>query len=462
MLYIKRLVFYFCIFFVLNGIAKNKAKKDATDDFYLSLKVAKWKLNNGLTVLFHEDHSSPLIAYQTWFRVGSKDEEVNFSGIAHLFEHMMFKGTKTYSGHEFEQILQSNGITNNAFTSNDYTAYVETLPNDKLETIMKLESDRMVNLALTENTLKSEREVVKEERRMRTDNSPESIFRELIFANAFAESSYSWPIVGYMKDLDQISINKIKYFYKQFYAPNNAILLIVGDANKKNVKYLVNKYYAPLAHQKIIRPSFSIAPTIPNSQITLVKAVQDKTLVWFYRAPKSGEKDNYALDLMAIILGEGESSRLNKDLVYQQQKAFQVSVSNYNLLHSGLIRIRVTTPLNIRTEEIETVLDNHIKNLQTNKVSSQELQKAKMNIISDAVSAIKTLSGKAHSLALSELFFEDYTKFFTDISLYKKVTKDDILTVAKKYLTKENMRQAYLTPELIKAPIEENKQEKTK
>jgi zinc protease len=213
--------------------------------------VEKFKLANGLTVLLNEDHSAPIISYHTWFRVGSKNEEVGYTGIAHLFEHMMFKGAKRYTGEQFDRVLQANGGVNNAFTTHDYTGYYETLPGSKLELVADIEADRMENLQITPENLTSERDVVKEERRFRVDNNPGGVLREALYGTAFKVHPYRWPVIGYMEDISRIDVAKANEFYRTYYAPNNAVLVISGDFDKAEAKRIVEKYYGAIKSQEI-------------------------------------------------------------------------------------------------------------------------------------------------------------------------------------------------------------------
>ena len=237
------LVFIFVQFY--SGLCFSATDKKVENQLQLKLDVEKYSLKNGLNVLLYEDHSVPLVSYHTWFRVGSKNEKPGLTGMAHLFEHMMFKGTAKFPAEKFDQILQSNGAVNNAFTSNDYTGYYIDAPSDKLEVLMDLESDRMTHLAVTELNLKSEREVVKEERRMRTENSVQGTLFELIFGVVFKVHPYRWPVVGWMEDLNRMKVGDCIAFYEKFYAPNNATLVIAGDISISKTKELVEKYPFP-------------------------------------------------------------------------------------------------------------------------------------------------------------------------------------------------------------------------
>lgn len=208
--------------------------------------VEKYQLSNGLTVLLHEDHSAPIISIHQWFRVGSANEHPGRTGIAHFFEHLMFKGTPKYPNRELDRQIQANGGTNNAFTTRDYTGYYENMPSGKLELILDIESDRMRNLGFDEKEIKNEREVVKEERRYRVENNVYGYLHENVFETVFRVHPYRWPVIGYMRDLNATSIDDLKEFYRVFYAPNNAVLVITGDFKSSQAKSLIEKYYAKI------------------------------------------------------------------------------------------------------------------------------------------------------------------------------------------------------------------------
>ena len=397
--------------------------------------VEKYKLENGLTVIVHEDHSSPLVSYHTWFRVGSKDEEKGFTGIAHLFEHMMFKGAKRYSGEEFDRTLQANGAVNNAFTSHDFTGYYENLPSAKLELVMDIESDRMENLQINDAHLQSEREVVKEERRFRVDNNPTGVLRELLYGTAYKVHPYQWPVIGYMDDLNRITLQKANEFYRTYYAPNNAVLVIAGDVNPASVKKLVEKYYGRLKAQTIpnkTRPTEPAQHGIRSYEIA--KDVQSLQFAIAYHVPKSGSDEAYALDLLGNILGFGTSSRLHQRLVYKEQIAASVSVSNYTLMDSGFFQIFITLKPGANYAAAQKAIYGEMWRPANLVIKEAELEKAKNQVMKGYVDSLKTVHGKAEALAMNEIVFGDYERLFKDLDRYNRVTADQIKKAAKKYL----------------------------
>lgn len=413
----------------------------------IRFKVEKFKLPNGLTVLLHENHSAPIISYQTWFRVGSKNEEPGFTGIAHLFEHMMFKGAKRYSGEQFDTILQANGATNNAFTTNDYTGYYEDLPSSKLELVMDIESDRMENLQITKEHLDSEREVVKEERRYRVDNNPTGILREGLYGAAFRVHPYRWPVIGYMQDLGNITVEKANEFFKTYYAPNNAVVSISGDFDSAEAKKLISKYYGDLKSQPIPDKPRPTEPDqlSPRSQF-LSRPVQNVTFTIAYHTPKAGSDEAYALDLLANILGNGPSSRLYQRLVYKDQQATSAMTFNSTHQDAGLFQIFVSMKPGGNFAAAQRAVYGEMWRPRNLLVSDEELQKAKNQVMKGYVDSLKTVHGKAETLALNEVLFGDYEMLFKDLDRYNKVTAEQIRAVAKKYLSPEKSTLVVLRP----------------
>lgn len=409
--------------------------------------VEKYKLANGLTVLLHEDHSVPLISYQTWFRVGSKNEQKGLTGMAHLFEHMMFRGAKRYTGEQFDTMLQANGAQNNAFTTNDYTGYYENLPSAKLELIMDLESDRMENLKINAENLKAEREVVKEERRMRVDNNPGGQLREALFDKAFTISPYHWPVIGYMPDLDNVTVENAQVFHRTYYAPNNATLVIAGDFDSAQVKKWVEKYYGAIKSQPIPAQEFKQEPEqkTPRSEF-ISQQVQATQFVLAYHTPKTGTDESYALDLLANILGYGDSSRLHQRLVYQDQVAASVGAYNQTLQLDGLFQIYINLKPGADFKKAERSALGVIWRPRKMMVSDDELQKAKNQVMKGYVDGLKTIHGRAEALALNETIYGDYEMLFKDLDRYNAITAKQVRDVALKYLAPEKMTLVVLKP----------------
>ncbi len=429
--------------------AENESPAPSSGDIGSQIRfpVEKYKLANGLTVLLVEDHTAPLVSYHTWFRVGSKYEEPGFTGIAHLFEHMMFKGAKRYQGGQLETILQANGATNNAFTTHDYTGYYENLPSAKLELVMDIESDRMENLQITPENLASEKDVVKEERRYRVDNNPNGVLNEALFSTVFRVHPYRWPVIGYMDDISNITLEKAQEFYKTYYAPNNAVIVIAGDINPSDSKKLIEKYYGrlkPAVFPTKVLPE-KPAQTATRSQF-LNKDVQNTTFAIAYHTPKAGTDDSYALDLLANVMGRSPSSRLYKRLVYKDQTASGAATYNETLQDSGLFEALVSLKPGASFDKSQRAVYGEIWRPRNLLVGSDELESAKMQTMKSYVDSLKTIYGKASALALNEILFSDYEQLFRDLERYAKVTPEQIKVVAQKYLDPSQSSLVVLQP----------------
>lgn len=401
----------------------------------IQFPVEKYTLKNGLTVLLAEDHSVPMISYHTWYRVGSRDEGPGVTGAAHMLEHMMFKGAKKYSGKEFDQILHENGIVNNAFTSYDYTGFYENLPSSKLELIMDMEVDRMRNLALSEQDLKSELQVVGEERRWRVDNNPSGLLREMVMGTLFKVHPYTWPVIGYMKDIQSYTPEKLRKFYDTFYVPNNAVLVLSGDFESQKAKDLIEKYYGQLPARPLPERKFPVEPEPQKMQRKVLPwEVQTRTFLVSYKGVAAGTEDSYALDLAASILGGGQSSRLHKKLVYETQIA--TSAGSYNMTNAdpGAFMLMVTMKPGLKTTQAEKIISSEIEKLKNKLVGDDELQKVKNQAMMDYVNGLTTIDGKAQALAINEIIFGDYGRLFSDLERYNQVTAADIQRVVKTYL----------------------------
>jgi zinc protease len=413
----------------------------------IQFPVEKYTLKNGLTVLLAEDHSVPMISYHTWYRVGSRDESPGVTGAAHMLEHMMFKGAKKYSGKQFDQILHENGIVNNAFTSSDYTGFYENLPSSKLELIMDMEVDRMRDLALKPEDLKSELQVVGEERRWRIDNNPGGLLRELVMGTLFKVHPYTWPTIGYMKDIQAYTVDKLRKFYDTFYVPNNAVLVLSGDFDSQKAKVLIEKYYGQLQARPLPERKYPVEPeaTAPQKKV-LPWDVQTQSLLVAYKGVASGTPDSFALDLAAGVLGGGRSSRIHKKLVYQQQISSGVNAFNMTNADPGAFMVMATMKPGVGAQGAEKVILSEVEKLQKNLISASELQKVKNQTMMDYMEGLTTIDGKAQSLAINEIIFNDYSHLFSDLEKYNAVTSQDIQNVAKKYLQPQKRVVGLLEP----------------
>ena len=417
-------------FGALAGIRRKESPKSIKLDF----DVERVTLSNGMVFLLHSQKSIPLISFHTWFRVGAKDELPGESGLAHMFEHMMFKGTPRYPNKDFDRILQANGIINNAFTNQDYTGYYEILPSSKLDLIMDMESDRLQNLQIVDEEFQKEREVVKEERRMRYDNNPGGMGWEKLNSLIFQDSKYGWPVIGTMKEINEFDVDKLRRFYKKWYIPFNAVVVIVGDFDIATTKKLINRYYGDLkSAPRPVRQALVFQGPAKRMEDVVPFPVNSPELMWAVRTLKSGMDEAYALDLLSTILGQGKSSHLFQDLVYQKQVALSAESGHYTLQNSGIFFIQSVAKPGITAKQLKAMLEAEIEKVLQTNIKEDELIKAKNMVLSEYVESLKTNDGKAKLLAMNEVLFGDYKEFFRDIDRYLKVTLDDIKR-AKNYL----------------------------
>lgn len=414
----------------------------------VQLKVEKYQLPNGLTVLLHQDHAIPMVSYHTWYKVGSRDESKGVTGAAHMLEHMMFKGAQKYSGKDFDHILHRNGITNNAFTSWDYTGFYQNLPSDKLELMMDLEVDRMRFLKIDPQDLKSELQVVAEERRWRIDNNPQGLMRETLFSKMFQGSPYSWPVIGFMEDIQAYSSDKLRFFYDTYYVPNNAVLVLAGDFDLTQAKRWIEKYYGALPKKEIPPRTYSRPTELRGSEkIILKKKVQSQQMMLAYSSVDAHHPDAPALEVAAYILGGGLSSRLYKKLVYEIQSVSSVSAFQLSNDASGLFAFSAALRPQVRLDQVQKQIHKEVEELVAKGVTEAELTKAKNQIMKEFVDGLMTLDGRARTLAANEILFGDYRRMFDDLNRYQTVSAEDVRRVLKQFVKLDKELMVALVPE---------------
>ncbi len=398
-------------------------------------KVDKYNLENGMTVLLHEDNRLPMYSLHLWYEIGSSDEDPNKTGLAHFFEHLMFKGTKKYKEGVYDSTIENNGGINNAFTTREHTGYYVQMPSGTLEKILELEADRMVNLELTEDKINREREVVKEERRMRTENSPSGLAFESLFLNTYFQNSYKWPVIGSMKHLENSNIQDFKKFYKNYYAPNNAILVIVGAFKTSKAKKWIKKYFGRNKPKRISRKTDATKVVMKNGlNIKIKKPVKSTIITISLPGTSIYSNDTYALDLLGLVLADGTSSRLHKGLVEEKKYNLNVSHWNFKPPRKGLLLFFNTLRPGVSSSKMKLAFKDILAKTAKEGVTLEELNAAKKRMKVSAVNRYKTLNGKAIGLALNELLFKDYKRLFTHTHKYQKISLKKINEVAKKYL----------------------------
>src|SRR5262252_5622761 len=409
--------------------------------------VERYTLDNGLTVLLHEDHTVPVVCFWQWYKVGSRNERQGITGLSHFFEHMMFNGSKNVAPKEYDKRLESRGAYSNAFTTRDMTAYYEEGGKESLETMLQLDSDRMRELSLLPDMLKSEIEVVREERRFRTDNSVPGLLDEALYATAFEASPYHWPVVGWMKDLERITRDEMVAYFRTYYAPNNCILVLVGDFDPKDAKAKIAQYFASIPSQTPPAPPVNSEPEQNGERVANVRYPSETVSIDVgYKAPSVASDDIWTLDVLSDILSGGESSRLHQALVYDQQIALSASASFRAGLEPGLFEFYVEMKPGHTADEAQKALYAEIQRLVTDGPTERELQKARNQAESGFISALKTNNGAGQALAYFEHVHGDYKKFFTAIDKYRAVTAADCRRVAQQVFDPTKRTAAVLVP----------------
>jgi zinc protease len=410
-------------------------------------QVFETVLPNGLKVILLENHKAPLVTFQVWYRVGSRNEPWGKTGISHVLEHMMFKGTWKIGPEEFSRIVQENGGNDNAFTSRDYTAYFQNLSSDRIQVSLDLESDRMQNLLLREEDFRTERMVVMEERRLRTEDHPTGVLVEQLQASAFQVHPYRWPIIGWMEDLKRLTLDDLKEYYKTYYNPSNAFLVVVGDFKKEELLPRIEKAFG--SHSKGVVPNQERdkeTSQMGERRIFVKKEAQLPTILMAYHVPNLRDPDSYVLEVIATLLSGGKSSRLYQNLVREKRLVLSADADYSLLSHDPFLLYLSAEPLpNKETAEVEKALDQEIERLQKEWVSERELEKVKNQMEASFVFGQDSIFYQAMVLAQHEIAFswraiDDYLPFI------RKVTPEDIQRVAKKYLISDNRTVGILIP----------------
>jgi len=438
----------------------------------VSAQVYKYELNNGLKLLVKEDHRAPVVVTQIWYKVGSSYEHDGITGISHALEHMMFKGTEKYPTGEFSRIISENGGRDNAFTGPDYTSYFQTLEKSRLSISFELEADRMRYLKLSDEEFIKEIEVVKEERRWRTEDNPQSFLYEAVRATAFQTSPYRFPVIGWMQDLDNMTINDLKEWYKNWYAPNNATVVVVGDVDPNDVYALAYEYFGPLSSEESITAKKQIeVPQQGTKRITVKRPAELPTIIMAYKTPviKPNKQDNneydwepYALEVLAGILDGGNSARISSRLVRGNEVAATASAS-YQIASrlDNLFTLSGTPTPDKSIQELEVAFRNEILNLQTYLVSDEELHRVKAQVISSDVYEKDSIFYQAMIIGILETVGLSWDLADKYVERIKAVTNEQVLLVAKKYLTDDRLTIADLYPLPIKDNSTNTRQIKT-
>lgn len=405
------------------------------------LDIRERTLKNGLRVVSLQDNASPTVTVQVWFNVGSKNDPAGRNGFAHLFEHLMFKSTKNLKSEQMDRLTEDVGGFNNAFTSDDVTAYHEVIPSNYLETLLWAEAERLSNLNVDEANFKSERAVVQEEFRQSVLAQPYGRFYEAIQKLSYTTHPYKRTTIGTIEDLETASLADVINFHKTFYRPDNATLIVVGDFEQKQLDNWVDKYF-----NKIEKPENSIprvkeiepARTAEKRQIIKAPNVPLPAVAITYLAPESKSKDIPALKVAAAILSNGESSRLYQELVYKQQVAQEASFNVDERVDKGLLYFTATMASGKTPETGEKSLLAELKKMQDALVSTKELEKAKNVIVANTLRELETVNGKAYAIGNGVVYQNNPNYVNTEIKQLQAVTAGDVQRVMKQYFNDNN------------------------
>lgn len=401
----------------------------------------EYDLTNGLHVILHQDNSAPVVTTSVMYHVGAKDEDPQKTGFAHFFEHLLFEGTENIGRGEWFKIVSSNGGQNNANTTQDRTYYYEVFPSNNLELGLWLESERLMHPIINQIGVDTQKEVVQEERRMRYDNSPYGRWQEQMGINLYKKHPYRWQTIGSLEHLASASLDDFKNFNKTFYVPNNAVLVVAGDINITETKKMVQDYFGPIPKgDKIPRNTIEedpITQTIkasyqdPNIQIPAIFAG--------YRTPKNTAREAYVLDMISTYLSSGKSSKLYKKLVDEEKKAVQVFAFNISQEDYGSYVIGALPLGDNSLPDLLAEIDEEIVKLQTDLISERDYQKIQNKFENQFVNSNSSIEGIANSLARYYLLYDDTELINNEIDIYRSITREEIRTVANKYL-KPNQR----------------------
>jgi zinc protease len=414
--------------------------------------VHETTLSNGMKVIVKPDHRAPVVVSQVWYRVGSSYEPDGLTGISHVLEHMMFKGTEALGPGEFSRTISALGGNENAFTGRDYTAYFETLAVEHLETALKLEADRMANLVLDNEEFLKEIEVVKEERRLRTDDRPSGKVFEQFSAVAWRSSPYRNPVIGWMNDLEHMTVDDLADWYKRYYAPNNAILVVVGDVEPAEVVALAERHFGPLPAAEILPLKPAAEPEQRGETRVIVRAPAKQPYVLMgYKTPVVGHAQEdwepYALYVLSSVLDGGESARLSRELVRGSAVAASAGAdySTYSRLKDKFLLS--ATPTDEHTvADVEQALRDQVRRVREELVDADELQRVVTQAVAGKVFEADSLFYQAMEIGLLETIGLDWQLASQEIAQIKSVTPEQVRTVAQRYLIDENLTVAVLDP----------------
>jgi len=402
------------------------------------IQFEEYDLSNGLHVILHQDNTAPLVTTSVLYHVGAKDEEPQRTGFAHFFEHLLFEGTKNIERGKWFSIVSSNGGKNNAYTNDDFTYYYEVFPSNNLQLGLWLESERMLHPIINQIGVDTQNEVVKEEKRLRVDNSPYGKFLENVKKNLFVNHPYKHTTIGEMEHLDAASLEEFLAFNKKYYVPNNAVLVVAGDIDITSTKKMITEYFEDIPRgEEVPRVNIKEEPIEqPIKAVAYDPNIQIPAVITGYRMPSLKTRDSKVLDMISTYLSDGNSSKLYKKMVDEKKMALQVGALNFSQEDYGMYLI-FGLPLGENSlESLVEAMDEEVEKIKSNLISEKDFQKLQNKFESDFVNANASIEGIANSLAEYYTFYGDTNRINTQIGVYRSITREEIQAVAKKYLNK--------------------------
>ena len=411
-------------------------------------KVEKYTLDNGLRVRLFVDREAPVISYHTWFNVGSRHEKLGKTGLAHLFEHLMFNETENLPAGAFDRKLEENGAESNAATWVDWTYYHELLPADRVRLAVRLEAERMQHLVLREQQVASEKEVVANERRYRVDDDVEGVANELLYRTAFTRHPYHWPTIGWMEDIKGFTPDDCTAFYRTYYAPNNATIVVVGDVRERSLLSWIQDAYGAIPSQPI--PAEDVSPEPPQideRRLELRKPTASEKLLVAFKGPALGDADHATMSVLSEVLFGGRASRLYRALVVERELAIDVRGWVSTFRDPGLFECWTTARGAHTAPEILDVLDGAFARVRTEIVGDEEVARAKARLELGSLQQLETVSGKAEQIGFFEVVLGEPAHAFRRVEAYRRVTASDLRRVARRYLVDTARTVLRVTPE---------------
>lgn len=411
-----------------------------------AVHVAQDRLANGLEIYVYQDRTAPVVSVNLWYRVGSRDEPIGRRGMAHLLEHMMFKGSRRLGPEEHARIIDQVGGELNAFTSSDVTVYWNKVPSAQLELVLELEAERMAHLNLTEEHLRTEREVVKEEYRLGLQNNPLNLAFERFQSIALAGTPYAWTPHGFLEELDSITVQDLQQFYDTYYVPNNAVLVVAGDTDPDEVRRLAQKHFGPLAPGEL--PPRAVVEARPAGQVQRERIsfpIQLPVVLGGYLIPGLRSQDMEALQAVGLILSGGESARMHRSLVREQQIAVAAVGVSQPYQDAGLFLTAALYLPPLEAEAVASALVAEVERL-AGGVTDEELQRVKNQMAAAYAFSLDTLDGVANAIGSAVVLEGGLDKFVRGLDPYLSLTPDDIVRVVKTYLTPDRLTLVEVVP----------------